>query len=77
MARAIPGVSKETRISVGSRILAVADVVSAMSGHRPYRPARGLDAALAELEVNSGRLMTQQSPMLCIRLFRDRRLQLG
>lgn len=36
-------------ILVEARILAVADVLEAMSGHRPYRPARGLDAALAEL----------------------------
>jgi len=27
----------------------VADIVEAMATHRPYRPALGLDAALAEL----------------------------
>lgn len=32
-----------------ARVLAVADVVEAMATHRPYRPALGLDAALAEL----------------------------
>lgn len=32
-----------------ARILAVADVVEAMATDRPYRPALGLDAALAEL----------------------------
>ncbi|MDO8330582.1 MAG: PAS domain S-box protein [Fluviicoccus sp.] len=32
-----------------ARILAVADVVESMASHRPYRPALGLDAALAEL----------------------------
>jgi HD-GYP domain-containing protein (c-di-GMP phosphodiesterase class II) len=28
-----------------SRILSVAEVVEAMSSHRPYRPALGIDAA--------------------------------
>jgi HD-GYP domain-containing protein (c-di-GMP phosphodiesterase class II) len=32
-----------------ARVLTVADVVEAMATHRPYRPALGLDAALAEL----------------------------
>jgi PAS domain S-box-containing protein len=37
-------------------ILAVADVVEAMSSHRPYRPARGIEAALAEIADNRGTL---------------------
>ncbi|MBO8154756.1 MAG: HD-GYP domain-containing protein, partial [Thermovirga sp.] len=37
-----------------SKILAVADVVEAMSNNRPYRPAMGIDAALAEIEKNKG-----------------------
>lgn len=32
-----------------SRILSVAEVVEAMSSHRPYRPAQEVDAALAEI----------------------------
>ena len=43
-------------ILLGSRIVAVADVLSAMASHRPYRPALGVDAALEELRENSGRL---------------------
>jgi len=35
-------------------ILAVADVVEAMSSHRPYRPSRGLDAALEEIRGGAG-----------------------
>jgi HD-GYP domain-containing protein (c-di-GMP phosphodiesterase class II) len=34
---------------LGSRILAVADVVEAMASHRPYRPALGVEAAIQEL----------------------------
>lgn len=40
-------------IMLESRVLAVADVLEAMSGHRPYRPARGLEAALQELVGHS------------------------
>jgi HD-GYP domain-containing protein (c-di-GMP phosphodiesterase class II) len=32
-----------------AQILSVADVVEAMSSHRSYRPALGMDAALAEI----------------------------
>jgi HD-GYP domain-containing protein (c-di-GMP phosphodiesterase class II) len=32
----------------------VADVVEAMTSHRPYRPALGLDAALAEIARGAG-----------------------
>jgi putative nucleotidyltransferase with HDIG domain len=34
---------------LAARILAAADVVEAMSSHRPYRPALGLDLAIEEL----------------------------
>lgn len=37
-----------------ARILAVADVVEAMTSLRPYRPAVGLDAALNEVKNGSG-----------------------
>jgi putative nucleotidyltransferase with HDIG domain len=36
-------------ISTMSRILAVADVVEAITSHRPYRPALGIEAAMAEI----------------------------
>ena len=39
-----------------ARVLAVADVLESMASHRPYRPALGLDAAIAELEGGRGRL---------------------
>jgi len=37
-----------------ARILAVADVIEAMSSHRPYRPALGLDAAREEVLDGAG-----------------------
>ncbi len=33
-----------------SRVLAIADIVEALSSARPYRPARGIEAALDEIE---------------------------
>lgn len=44
------------QISHGAMIVAVADVVEAMSSHRPYRPALGVEAALDEIRKNCGRL---------------------
>ena len=37
-----------------ARILAVADVVEAISSHRPYRPALGLDKAIDEIVSKKG-----------------------
>jgi HD-GYP domain-containing protein (c-di-GMP phosphodiesterase class II) len=45
---------KGDEILLEARILTVADVVEAMASHRPYRPSLGLEAALGEIEKNSG-----------------------
>ena len=66
----------EHDILFGSRIVAVADVLSAMSSHRPYRPALGLDAALAEFETNGGRLYDADVVDACQSLVRMKRLGL-
>jgi HD-GYP domain-containing protein (c-di-GMP phosphodiesterase class II) len=52
--------------------MAVADVVEAMSSHRPYRPGLGLDQALAEIERNRGRFYDPQVVDACLRLFREK-----
>jgi putative nucleotidyltransferase with HDIG domain len=41
-------------IPLGARVLAVADVMAAMTADRPYRPAMSEAEALAELTANSG-----------------------
>ncbi|MBW9261488.1 MAG: response regulator [Candidatus Thiodiazotropha sp. (ex. Lucinisca nassula)] len=64
-------------ISFAARIMAVADVVEAMSGHRPYRPALGIEAALYEVERGSGTLFDPQIASACLRLFREKGFQLG
>ena len=42
-------------IPLASRVLAVADVVEAMASHRPYRPALGMKAVVAELVEHAGK----------------------
>jgi HD-GYP domain-containing protein (c-di-GMP phosphodiesterase class II) len=42
------------QIGLEARILGVADVIEAMSSHRPYRPALGLEIALSEIMQQSG-----------------------
>jgi HD-GYP domain-containing protein (c-di-GMP phosphodiesterase class II) len=67
---------KGQEILLEAKILAVADTVEAMASHRPYRPALGLDAALNEIEKNSGKLYEPAAVDACLRLFRDKGYQL-
>jgi len=64
------GVSGE-EIILEARILGVADVVEAMSSHRPYRPALGLGSALAEITKNRGVLYDPQVVDACLRLLEN------
>jgi PAS domain S-box-containing protein len=63
---------KDGQILIGSFILAVADVVEAMSSHRPYRPGKGIDAALEEIEKNKGIFYDAKVVDACVRLFREK-----
>ena len=56
-------------------ILAVADVVEAMVSPRPYRPARGIDAALDEIRKNKGTLYDAQAVDACLTLFKTKKFQ--
>ena len=67
---------KGEEILIEARILAVADVVESMASHRPYRPALGIDAALAEIENNKGTLYDADVVDVCLRLFREKGYQL-
>ena len=63
-------------ILLEARILTVADVVEAMASHRPYRPALGLDAALAEISANRGVLFDADAVDACLKLFREKKYAL-
>jgi HD-GYP domain-containing protein (c-di-GMP phosphodiesterase class II) len=56
-------------IILPARIIAVADVVEAMTHHRPYRPALGIEAALAEITVGSGTLYDVDVVSACLQVF--------
>jgi HD-GYP domain-containing protein (c-di-GMP phosphodiesterase class II) len=62
-------------ILLEARILAIADVVEAISSHRPYRPALGIEAALEEIEKNKGTLYDNAAVDACLRLFREKCFQ--
>ena len=55
----------------GAKILAVADVVEAMSSHRPYRPALGFEAAIGEIEAHRGTLYDPEVVDVCVRILRE------
>ena len=55
-----------------ARIVAVADVVEAMSSHRPYRPALGIDKALEEISQNKGTLYDPEVVDACLKLFKGK-----
>jgi PAS domain S-box-containing protein/putative nucleotidyltransferase with HDIG domain len=59
-------------IAPEARIMAVADVVEAISSHRPYRPALGLEPALDEISRQRGILFDPDAVDACLTLFREK-----
>ncbi len=60
------GITKE------AKILGVADVVEAISSHRPYRPALGLEFAMREIIKNRGVLYDTDAVDACLAMFEDK-----
>jgi putative nucleotidyltransferase with HDIG domain len=58
------------QIIIEAKILGVADVVEAMSSHRPYRPALGLKSALEEVSRASGILYDIEVVDACLSLLK-------
>ena len=63
---------KGENIIIEARILAVADVVEAMSSHRPYRAGLGIDIALAEIERGRDTIYDKNVVDICLTLFRKK-----
>jgi PAS domain S-box-containing protein/putative nucleotidyltransferase with HDIG domain len=61
-------------ISVAARVLMAADVIEAMGAHRPYRPALGVDAAIAEI-VEHPEQFDPQVVAACVRLHEAGRIE--
>jgi len=70
-----PNGLKGDEMLLEAKILAVADVVEAMSSHRPYRPALGIEKALEEISVNRGVLYDPNVVDFCVTLFRQNGFQ--
>jgi len=66
---------KGDEILVEAKIIAVADVVEAMSSHRPYRASLGLETALAEIQKLRG-VLYEEAVDACLRLFREKGYEL-
>ena len=64
---------KDDEILLEARILAVADVVEAMSSHRPYRPAYTIEEALEEIVRNKGKLYDPEVVDACVKLFKEKK----
>lgn len=58
-------------ILLEARILTVADVVEAISAHRPYRPALGIEVALQEIREHAGTFYDNKVVEICLKLFED------
>jgi HD-GYP domain-containing protein (c-di-GMP phosphodiesterase class II) len=55
-----------SEIILEARILAVADVIAAITSHRPYRPARSLTEAFEEVSGKSGVLYDPEVVRACL-----------
>ncbi|MBA7536342.1 Cyclic di-GMP phosphodiesterase response regulator RpfG [subsurface metagenome] len=69
-----PNNLKGDEIILEAKIIGVVDVVEAMSSHRPYRPALGIDTALKEITQKKGILYDPEVVDACIKLFKEKRI---
>ena len=64
---------KGEQIMLEARILTVADVVEAMSSHRPYRPGLGIAAAMTEIKKGRGSRFDAAVVDACVTLIEQKR----
>jgi len=64
-------------VLMAARIIGVADVVETMASHRPYRPSKGIDKALAEITQNRGILYDPVVVDACLNIFNNKDFQLS
>jgi len=67
-----PNGTKKEGLLVGSTILIVADVVEAISSHRPYRPSLGIDFAITEITNNRGTLFDEDVVDACLTVLQNK-----
>jgi PAS domain S-box-containing protein len=64
---------KDDEILIEAKIICVADVVEAMSSHRPYRASLGIEPALDEIRRGRGTWYDSKIVDACIKLFEEKR----
>ncbi|MCU7834547.1 MAG: HD domain-containing protein [gamma proteobacterium symbiont of Taylorina sp.] len=69
-----PNGLKTNEIIIEAKILAVADVVEAITNHRPYRPSLGLDHALNEIRQGVDRLYDKSVVDTCFDIINNQGL---
>ena len=62
---------KGEEILLEARIIGVADVIEAMSAHRPYRPALGIERAIEEITQKRGSLYDAHIVDICLGIYSD------
>lgn len=67
-----PNGLKGDKIELEARILSVADVVEAISSHRPYRPGLGIEKGLMEIKHGRGAIYDPCVVDACLRQFHDK-----
>ena len=60
---------KSDMIRIEAKVIGVADVIEAMSSHRPYRPSLGTNKAFQEIMKNSGNLYDTDVVNATVNLF--------
>jgi len=60
---------KGNEICLEAKIIAIADIVEAMTSHRPYRPGLGLDTALQQIASDAGKTLDADIVLRCLRVF--------
>jgi len=61
---------KKDEILIEARVLCVADIVEAMSSHRPYRSALGIEKALEQITLDRVTLLDPDAVDACLRVFK-------
>ncbi|MGA9048761.1 MAG: PAS domain S-box protein [Dehalococcoidia bacterium] len=70
-----PNQLKGGDILLEAKILAIADVVEAMSSHRPFRSALGIDKAFEEIAKNKGKLYDPDVVDVCLTVFNTHKFE--
>ena len=70
-----PSGLNDKEIILEAKIIGVADIVEAISSHRPYRPGLGIVKALEEIIKNKGILYDQKVVDTCVKIFKEEKFK--